>query len=218
MDFFQKWFLPVVAPFCFVVSANASTATDTSVASSQRQELLEFKAALPKIPQFPRTGDALLERLLKITAGAENQVYVHFVDNIFDVGAWPWKTHRANNGFLRIDSGPIPIDGDWYIHLREIDKQPAWAFQMMFMHIDGDQSVFENVPKVMPKVICIREGQISDALLRQGWKLERSIERIPQGLWVGSYIFNKGKNYSIIMKFSEPNKNNDSCLTYMSVN
>ncbi|WP_211441468.1 hypothetical protein [Collimonas humicola] len=211
--------LAVAAIFSFFASANTSFAKDNSGISSNQQELEEFKAALIKIPKFPNTGGALQERLLKITAGAEKEVNPNFVDDIFDVSAWPWKERRSiDGGLLRIDYGVIPIEGDLYIHLREIDKKPMWAFQMMLMHLSFDNALVGIDPMAAPKVMCVSDKNIIAAVLQQGWKLETNLQRTPQELWVGTYGFTKKGGYSIIMKFTEPKQNNDSCLTYMSVN
>jgi len=216
----QSALLSAVATiFIFFASANTSFATDNSGFSSNQQELEEYKAALIKIPKFPNTGGALQERLLKITAGAEKEVNPSFVDDIFDVSAWPWKERQSiNGGFLRTNYGVIPIEGDWYIYLREIDKKPMWAFQMMLMHLSFDNALVGIDSMAAPKVMCVPDKNIIAAVLQQGWKLETNLQRTPHGLWVGTYGFTKKGGYSIIMKFTEPKQNNDSCLTYMSVN
>lgn len=219
MKFTSACFITATTILSFFSSANTSFAIDNSGFASNQQDLNELKAALIKIPNFPHTGDALQERLLKIAAGAEKQVNLNFVDDIFDVSGWPWKERSLiKGGFSRIDYGVIPIEGDWYIHLREIDKQPAWAFQLMLMRVSFDHLSDGNESIPVPKEMCIKDKNIIPAVIQQGWKSEVNSPRTPQGVWLGYYEFTKKDMYSIIMRFTEPNQNIDSCLIYMSVN
>lgn len=192
MKFTSSCFLVATTIFSFMASANTSFALDNSGFANNQQDLNDLKAALLKIPNFPHTGDALQERLLKITAGAGKQVNPNFVDDIFDVSGWPWKERSLiKGGFSRIDYGVIPLEGDLYIHLREIDKQPMWAFQLMLMRVSFEHSSDGIEPMLVPKQMCIKDKNIIAAVIQQGWKLESNSPRTPQGVWLGYYGFTK---------------------------
>jgi hypothetical protein len=218
----RAWLCSSIAILGFFASSNALSDTNASKMDQAQIEIEhEAKMALPKIPHFPHTGNALLERLLKITAGAGSEVRPGFIDDAFGVSAWPWQYHDSiAGGFSRVDYNFIPAVDDWYIYLREIDTQPMWAFQMSVKPgVSYSYALLhENASFEMSKAMCIPDKKIIAAVLQQGWQLRNSPHRNAKGQWLGFASFVKDEKYSIIMSFLEPKQNEDPCLIYMSVN